>query len=388
MVTFNVTSDCEGPVTDSATFTVTPPDPVEVTAPDNMTVGPCLNQTAVDAAFADWLDDVVYGGGCNPVLDDGSPSAPDYCGGSTMVTFNVTSDCEGPVIDTATFTVLAPDLLNYICPDDYVGSGETCSTDPVITGNVTVSGGCDPQVSYEDDFTPAPDTCGWNVTRTWTITDLCESYTCTQNISCICPETAWAYGGGYAEPNWDHADSNNWGWTNGLLPEGSYVWDLYAGAGQNDLLKGTKVGTVSVNYTIPCVNVTYSVIPGYYLGETHLWVGNDPLPEVTRGGHDPAYTDAPGQFPYGIDYGFDPADSGTWKTEWSWSSCDSDIEFEDDIYVAAHGVVWMEVECPEDGIVATVETDSSDSSDSSDSGDSSDSFWGWLFDWFQSFFRF
>jgi len=119
------------------------------------------------------------------------------------------------------------------------------------------------------------------------------------------------------------------------------------------------------------------VDPAYYLGETHLWVGNEPLPEVTRGGHDPAYTDAPGQFPYGVDYGFDPADSGTWKTEWSWSKC----IFSGEIYVAAHGVVWMEVECPEQedgGLVQTVETDSSDSSDSSSS------FWGRLLEWFNS----
>jgi hypothetical protein len=139
------------------------------------------------------------------------------------------------------------------------------------------------------------------------------------------------------------------------------------------------------------VNVTYSVDPGYYLGETHLWVGNDPLPEVSRGGHDPAYTDAPGQFPYGVDYGFNSTDPGTWETEWSWSSCDSGITFVGDIYVAAHGVVWMEVECPEqedDGLVVTVETDSSDTGGSGDSSDSGGSFWERLFDWFRSLFRF
>ena len=197
---------------------------------------------------------------------------------------------------------------------------------------------------------------------------------------CWGDETAWAYGGTeHAEKNWDYADSNNWGWTNNITSEGSYVWDLYAGAGQNDISKGTVVGTVSVNYTGGCVNVTYNVTtPGYYLGETHLWVGNDPLPKVSRGWRGPAYTDAPGQFPYGVDYGFDPADSDTWETEWTWSSCDSDIEFEGLIYVAAHGVVHMQVECepvPVDGLVATVETDSSDSSSS---------FWGRLLDWFNS----
>jgi hypothetical protein len=141
------------------------------------------------------------------------------------------------------------------------------------------------------------------------------------------------------------------------------------------------VGNVSVNYAGGCVNVTYMVDDGYYLGETHLWVGDTKLPEVTRGRRT-VPTDAPGQFPYGIDYGFNSTDPGTWETEWTWSSCDSDIRFEGDIYVAAHGVVWMEVECPEEDIALTVETASSDT------GDSSSSFWGWLFDWFRSLFRF
>ncbi len=164
--------------------------------------------------------------------------------------------------------------------------------------------------------------------------------------ACWGDETAWAHGGGYAKPNWDYVNDKNWGWTNGPLPEGSYVWDVYAGAGQNDLSKGTVAGTVSVNYTAGCVNVTYNVDPGYYLGETHLWVGNKVLPEVTRGKRT-VYTNDPGQFPYGVDYGFDPADSGTWETEWTWSGCG----FSGDIYVAAHGVVWMEVECPEEPMV-------------------------------------
>jgi hypothetical protein len=202
-----------------------------------------------------------------------------------------------------------------------------------------------------------------------------SEYQSFEIVSCWGDETAWAYGEPYDNENWDYADGSNWGWTNGPLSEGSYVWDLYAGAGQNDISKGTLVGNVSVSYLGGCVNVTYMVDDGYYLGETHLWVGNNPLPQVTRGHRPPAYTDAPGQFPYGVDYGFNASDPGTWETEWSWSGCG----FSSDIYVAAHGVVWMEVECePVDSLVATVETDSSVTVDSSDS------FWGRLLDWFSS----
>jgi hypothetical protein len=167
-------------------------------------------------------------------------------------------------------------------------------------------------------------------------------------VSCWGDETAWAYGGTYAKENWDYANGNNWGWTNGLLSEGSYVFDVYAGAGQNDLSKGTLVGNVSVDYADNCVNVTYQMDEGYYLGETHLWVGGTPLPVVTKG-KKTVPTDAPGQFPYGVDYGFNSTDPGTWETEWSWSGCG----FSGEIYVAAHGVVWMEVEC-EDEVVSSI----------------------------------
>jgi hypothetical protein len=161
---------------------------------------------------------------------------------------------------------------------------------------------------------------------------------------CWGDETAWAYGGDDANPNWDYVNSGkpgNWGWTNGPLSEGSYEFEIYAGAGQNDLSKGTLVGMLYVDYEDGCVTVTYELDEGYYLGETHLWVGDDVLPMVKKG-KTYVYTDAPGQFPFGEDIGFDPADSGTWEDEWSWYGCG----FDGEIYVAAHAVVWMEVECP------------------------------------------
>ncbi len=163
---------------------------------------------------------------------------------------------------------------------------------------------------------------------------------------CWADETAWAYGGPYANPNWDFVNNRFWGWTNGPLGEGSYEWPIYAGAGQNILDNGEIVGALYVEYEDGCVTVTYELDAGYYLGETHLWVGDDVLPSVKRG-RTTVYTNAPGQFPYGADFGFDPDDPSTWETTtWTWSKCG----FEGDIYVAAHSVVWMQVECPPDYI--------------------------------------
>ena len=54
------------------------------------------------------------------------------------------------------------------------------------------------------------------------------------------------------------------------------IQDLWAGAGQNDVSKGTNVGSVMVTYTAPDIlHVTYIVNPPWELSEAHVWVGND-----------------------------------------------------------------------------------------------------------------
>jgi hypothetical protein len=87
-------------------------------------------------------------------------------------------------------------------------------------------------------------------------------------------ETAFAFGGDYATCFLDidndgdgEGDFSRWGWTNGPLPAGSYEFDIYAAAGQCDLSP-------------------------YSLAETHVYVGNDILPQDNKGG----YTVAPGQY--------------------------------------------------------------------------------------------
>jgi hypothetical protein len=114
-------------------------------------------------------------------------------------------------------------------------------------------------------------------------------------------ETAFAFGGDLAKC-FDQFDvSNRWGWSNGPLAEGSYTFDLYAGAGQCDLSKGTKVGTLSVVYSNGTATVIYQMagvnsdtnMP-YALTETHLYVGSEPLARNKQG----ESTVAPGQFPY------------------------------------------------------------------------------------------
>jgi len=115
-------------------------------------------------------------------------------------------------------------------------------------------------------------------------------------------ETAFAFGGAAlatcfigADFDGDGTDDgfNRWGWSNGALGEGDYSFDVYAGAGKCDLAKGTLVGTFSLSYASGTATATFDVVAPYYLTETHLYVGAEPLARDVNGD----YTVAPGQYP-------------------------------------------------------------------------------------------
>jgi len=158
-------------------------------------------------------------------------------------------------------------------------------------------------------------------------------------------ETAWAYGGTYALCflNLDCVVNNKWGWTNGPLAAYSYSFDLLAGAAQCDTSKGALAGTVTINYTGTTATVVYTMKPGWTLGETHLYIGTDPLERVwveakgdpDKPNYEPAHwecTVEPGQLTYkheNLNY----ATSDTYTA--------SEIgNLSGDIYVAAHAQVF------------------------------------------------
>jgi len=123
-------------------------------------------------------------------------------------------------------------------------------------------------------------------------------------------------------------NANRWGWTIGLLDEGEYEFEIWAGAGQCDLLNGTLVGTLNVEYANGTATVTYVMDDCRTLKETHLYVGSDILPKD----HNDEYTVAPGQY----------------------GNTHSEVEDEADqyvieglsgkIYLIAHAVVCVEAE--------------------------------------------
>ncbi len=139
-------------------------------------------------------------------------------------------------------------------------------------------------------------------------------------------ETAFAYGGDYAT-GFDQYGFSRWGWTNGPLGEGAYVFDIYAGAAQNNLDKGVWVGTLTVEYVNGTVTVLFDVDDPFVLGETQVYVGNDPLPTGNNGN----YTVAPGSYGNGKDA--DDPDRDIYVLE----------NVTGYIYVVAHAVVSVPV---------------------------------------------
>lgn len=87
---------------------------------------------------------------------------------------------------------------------------------------------------------------------------------------------------------------NRWGWSVRLPNPGSGDFNLFAGAGQCDLNKGTFVGTVHITFSddksISYDNV--NLIDGWELKELHLYSGDEPLPRKKKGD----WTVAPGQY--------------------------------------------------------------------------------------------
>jgi hypothetical protein len=117
---------------------------------------------------------------------------------------------------------------------------------------------------------------------------------------------------------------NRWGWA-GNLAQGSYVADLFAGAGLNNVSNATLVGKLYVTVTGTTVTVNYVLSGGNTMSEVHIYVG-DSAPK----------TIAPGQ--YGHTAYFDPK-----ATSYSYSFDVSDLNGDGKFWVIAHAVANIPV---------------------------------------------
>jgi hypothetical protein len=167
----------------------------------------------------------------------------------------------------------------------------------VTLGTVTAPN--DAQFTYTKDFDWADygkDACGdYTYDNTATIVETGQSASATLlvNVQCYIYETAYAKGSS-GPVCFISQGFSNWGWTNPITA-GTYVWDLWAGAGQCDTTKATLVGSVTVVYSGGYVTVTYNVNSPYLLKNTHVYAGTTPFPQVLQG-KKLVNTVAPGQY--------------------------------------------------------------------------------------------
>ncbi len=176
-------------------------------------------------------------------------------------------------------------------------------------------------------------------------------------------ETAFALGGNDSDCFIDDG-FNRWGWTNQISEGGSYTLDLYAGAALCDTDKGLDVGDIMVSYQGDEVVVTYSVIDGYVLTESHVYVGCDKYP--TKRGKP---TVAPGQYPSSESH--DGVQTYTYTIDVTSLDCDP-------LWIITHGVICEKVcyeDCEED--CDTLYAMSADNATCFTDAGASNNKWGW-----------
>ncbi len=191
-VTWTVTSTCEADVTCSASFEVATAEDVDLDCATNETIPACTSQSDINTAYSNWLNSASFTGGCNGGLSHNSSpdDAPDDCGGSVMVTWTVTSDCELDVTCAATFTVTdAPDVdldcVDNMTVDDCMSQDDVNDTFADWLASTTFTGGCDANISNNAPSS-APDPCtgGGVVDVIWTVTSTCEvDVTCQRSFT-------------------------------------------------------------------------------------------------------------------------------------------------------------------------------------------------------------
>ena len=284
-------------------------------------------------------------------------TAIDACGNSSTASQTIT------VIDTT------PPVITVTVVQD-----STCNSDPVATATYSDeclgTGSITPTVSVVPADPNDPMQCDELWIYTFSVKDDCEnSATVTDTLYRFTEsegdcETAFArlpddlspapsyspvpIGARCFLDESDTAVFNRWGWTNRIQvgQDSVYTMDVYAGAGQCDLSKGTWVGTVTLTFEGSTMHVVYDLEEGYVISEAHIYAGSDMYPTWKNGKHKDEYTVAPGQY------------TVVWENAPPATGLDVDLTGVSDgdyIFVIVHSVVCIPTcDCPE-----TVRTDAS-----------------------------
>ncbi len=147
----------------------------------------CLTQTAATSAFNTWLSKFSNSGGVNPVssFSPVNPTAPSVCGGTTTVTYSVSSTgCANPSTCTKSFAVTQGAPLQLSCPQAVKLSACT-DTNSIKSayntwkGSFTYSGGCDATTNIASiPALPSTISCGGKITFQYQVDDKCNKDLC------------------------------------------------------------------------------------------------------------------------------------------------------------------------------------------------------------------
>lgn len=228
-------------------------------------------------------------------------------------------------------------LLNFSCDED----DESDDTTYFVAAHAAVrcadgTGGYTGETAWGDGRRFV-DKGNWGTYSTITLTCDCNG-TGGPGEDC---ETAFAYNGDdpgtcFLQIDLDgdgEGDFNRWGWTIGPLAESDETryYDIYAGAGQCDITKGTRVGKLMVSYFDGVASVVYmlDLDNEWLITEVHTYVGNNILPQKSGN-----YTVAPGQYPHQAKSASGIKTTVAYVVE----------DLSGDIYVVAHAVVCKEAD--------------------------------------------
>ena len=185
-----------------AMFTINPAPDVTINCDmDDVYLGSCMTQTAVQSAYDSWRAAFTSSGGCTLTdnLADLPTTAPDACDGDTITFIYEVTDtkCGGnPATCTSTFGVAAAPEIIINCPKDTIT--DACLTQAEVDGiyalwvaGFTTSGGCNPMESFSPAVpATAPDvTTGGSYTVMYTVTGDCDSKSCTSSFTVPTPMT-------------------------------------------------------------------------------------------------------------------------------------------------------------------------------------------------------
>ncbi|MFD0977702.1 T9SS type A sorting domain-containing protein, partial [Salinimicrobium gaetbulicola] len=334
--TFSVTDDCgnysEMVVTVSREFDETP---VALTPIDDYMLEDC-NAEWPENLTTSWTDNCGVGGMTSGNLnsDGGGEVSTDGCIQSRDYTFSVTDDCGNysELIVTVsrefdeTPPVIIPPMIETVCESEVPESLTASWTD-------NCSDGGDDLIAYP--VMVGSDECSESYEYTFSVTDDCgnsaeETITVVREFELLgeC-ETIFGYDEDSATCFSEYGFSR-WGWTH-LIAEnsGSTTFDLYAGAAQCMIGKGSFAGTATITYEDGYVTVEYNMASNYVLNEAHVYIGCEPVPSLKNGKE----TVAPGQYPFNPDLGGGVHNYTV-----------GPVAAEGDVYVIVHGVA-CEVLC-------------------------------------------